>query len=281
MNSKHKAPIAKTVSSWLTDAAKQLDAQRGGTNSARLDAELILSHTLRQNRTWLHAHGEEAISPHNLQIADARLQLRLDYVPIAYIIGHKEFYGRRFLTTPAALIPRPESEDSITLIKALPTHTPTPHLLDVGTGTGCLGITLKLECPSYDITLSDISNKALNLARQNAKQLHATVNTIESDLLKNVTGVFDVIVANLPYVDRTWEVSPETSYEPPTALYADNGGMDYILRLLTEALDHILPKGYLVLEADPCQHAYIIECAEKCGYIRHTVEGYIVVLQRI
>lgn len=280
VNSRLRAQIVKiSVSDWIAHATKQLDAI--GISSARLDAELILAHSLHCRRTWLHAHGEDEIGPHELEIANARLDLRLTHVPIAYIIGHKEFYGRRFHTTPAALIPRPDSEDIVTLVKSLPIHTELPHLLDVGTGTGCLGITIKLECPMYDVTLSDISETALELARQNAKQLHAHVHITQSDLLRNIADTFDVIVANLPYVDRVWETSPETIHEPNIALYADDEGMDLISHLLLESVKHIAPHGYLILEADPCQHTRIIDEARVCGYAHHVTRGYALALQRI
>ena len=93
---------------WLRDAAEQLASV--GIPSALLDAEIILAHTLRKSRTWLHAHGDETINIRDLEIANARLDLRLDRTPIAYIIGHKEFYSRLFKVTPSVLIPRPESE---------------------------------------------------------------------------------------------------------------------------------------------------------------------------
>ena len=97
-----------SIANWLASATDQLRAI--GITSARLDAELLLAHTLRKSRTWIHAHGDEMIDSRTKEIANARLDLRLDRVPIAYIIGHKEFYGRLFKVTASVLIPRPESE---------------------------------------------------------------------------------------------------------------------------------------------------------------------------
>ena len=104
-----------TITSWVNTATKQL--LEAGIASARLDAELILTHTIRKSRTYIHAHGDETIDVRYLDILDTRLALRLDRVPLAYIIGHKEFYGRSFKVTPATLIPRPESETMISLLK--------------------------------------------------------------------------------------------------------------------------------------------------------------------
>src|SRR4051812_7228925 len=101
-------PQALVINDWLADATRQLVF--ADIPSARLDAELILAHTLRKNRSYLHAHPEEALTDRSIEIANARLALRIERVPVAYIIGHKEFYGHKFLVTTATLIPRPESE---------------------------------------------------------------------------------------------------------------------------------------------------------------------------
>ena len=106
-----------TIAEWMTHAAAAL--QSAGIPSARLDAEIILAHTLKKSRTYLHAHDDETLEARELEIADARLALREDRTPVAYIIGHKEFYGRPFKVTPSTLIPRPESEMIITLLKEL------------------------------------------------------------------------------------------------------------------------------------------------------------------
>ena len=155
------------ISTWLIQATKQLKVI--GITSARLDAELILANTLRKNRTYLHAHLDEEIDPRRVDIADARLSLRLDRVPLAYILGCKEFYGRKFTVSPAVLVPRPESEEMITLFLALTAGEIAPKtLIDIGTGSGCLGITAALERPSLRVILSDISPRAIKVAKKNA-----------------------------------------------------------------------------------------------------------------
>jgi release factor glutamine methyltransferase len=202
-------PKTPAIKSWLQRAAREL--RSAGISSAKLDAEIILAHTLRRPRTYLHAHDDELLTSRQLEIADARLRLRLDRTPVAYIIGHKEFYGRKFRVTPATLIPRPESEIIIELLKEiLPTNLPLlreipKRLVDVGTGTGCLGITAKLEFPELDVALLDISRHALNIAELNAKKLQAEVTIERSDLLSQYPLQADVIIANLPYVDPEWE----------------------------------------------------------------------------
>jgi release factor glutamine methyltransferase len=149
-----------------------------------------------------------------------------------------------------------------------------PRLLDVGCGSGCIGITLKLEMPSSDITLCDISPAALKIAQENAENLEADVMLTRSDLLESVRGRYDIIVANLPYVDKAWERSPETDHEPSLALFAENGGLELIYKLIDQAPEHLTNDGYLFLEADPEQHADIQRYAKPRGFISQDIRGY-------
>lgn len=247
-----------------------------GIPSALLDAELILAQTLRQSRTWLHAHGDDAVDPRRLEIATARLDLRKERVPVAYILGYKEFYGRQFKVTPSVLIPRPESEAIIESLKEYWGEKPG-RLVDVGTGSGCLGITAQLELP-LEVTLVDISRHALNVAEDNAKALGAEATLRKSNLLEDVLGVFDIIIANLPYVDKTWERSPETAHEPEIALFAEDNGMALIKRLIGQASVHLKANGLLLLEADPEQHAQVTEHAKRRGFSYTATNGYCIIL---
>ncbi len=272
-----KKSISTPIRIWLRDAAEEFAS--AGIASALLDAEIILAHTLRKSRTWLHAHSEDLLDPRVKDIANARAQLRLDRTPIAYIIGHKEFYGRLFKVTPSVLIPRPESEEIITLLKK---HLPqdAASLLDIGTGSGCLGITAKLELPELTVTLADISRHALKVAETNAEALGAVVTIIKSDLLAGIPAPYDVVLANLPYVDEAWERSPETNYEPELALFADDGGLKLIYRLLEQLPGALTPGGIALLEADPQQHRALIATAKKYSLSHIATSGYIVVLGR-
>lgn len=274
-----KKSSATPIRIWLRDAAEMLAS--AGIPSALLDAEIILAHTLRKSRTWLHAHGEEQLSLREREIASARLDLRLDRTPIAYIIGHKEFYGRLFKVSPSVLVPRPESETIIELLDNLCDGS-TKTLVDVGTGSGCLGITAKLEHPELKVTLTDISHHALGIAEKNAETLGATIAIVKNDLLvpnPQLPPQIDIILANLPYVDHDWERSPETNYEPELALFADKGGRALIERLLQEAPLYLVTGGILLLEADPEQHHALIVHATTLGYTHVVTEGYCVVLR--
>ena len=276
-------PKPQAIDAWIRDATIELVGV--GVGTAKLDAELILAHTLRQPKTFLHAHGDELISARHREIADSRLQLRLDRVPLAYIIGHKEFYGRPFKVTPAVLIPRPESEAIIEMLKEILPNTKAllrgiTRLVDVGSGSGNLGITAKLEFPELDVTLLDLSRHALNVASVNAEALHANVDVIKSDLLASYVFKPDIIIANLPYVDESWERSPETEHEPGEALFAHDGGLLLIKKLINESSDRLPQHGLLLLEADPEQHTTILTYAKKNGLSHIKTLDYCVALKK-
>ncbi|RWZ78564.1 MAG: peptide chain release factor N(5)-glutamine methyltransferase [Candidatus Microsaccharimonas sossegonensis] len=278
-------PQVLAINDWLADATRQLVFAQ--IASARLDAELILAHTLRKNRSYLHAHPEEQLTERTIEIANARLSLRIERVPVAYIIGHKEFYGHQFSVTTATLIPRPESEALIELLKqVIPRNSSLLHekplrLIDVGTGSGNLGITAKLLYPELDVTLSDISRHALKIAEKNAKDLQVEVSILHSNLLADYPFAADIIIANLPYVDGEWERSPETEHEPASALFAAHGGKALIYELLFQTKVTLVNGGSLILEADPEQHPAIISQAKKYGLLVSGQEGYGILLEKI
>lgn len=276
--------LTPAIKDWLKEATDELTA--AGIPTARLDAELILAHTLRRSRTSLHAHPEDKLTERQRDISDARLSLRLDRVPVAYIIGHKEFYGHRFTVNSATLIPRPESESLIELLKkAVPQNLnllgDAVRLVDVGTGSGSLGITAKLLYPELSVTLIDNSRHALKVAEKNAEELGADVNILQSDLLALYPFEANIIIANLPYVDPEWERSPETEHEPAQALFATHHGLSLIFELLIQTRTSLAPGGSLILEADPVQHTAIIERARSHGLLLKDQDGYGLLFEKV
>ena len=268
------------ISTWLKNATKQL--KDIGITSSRLDAELLLAETLRKPRTFLHAHLDEEIDPRRGDIANARLDLRLERVPLAYILGYKEFFGRKFHVSPAVLVPRPESEDLIELfLKLTESDITAKTVIDVGTGSGSLGITAALERPQFRVILSDISETALKIAAKNASELDAKVAIVRQSLLTGHIEPLDYILANLPYVDRNWQTSPELRHEPAEALYAENGGLALIMTLIQQAARHLQPDGLLLLEADPEQQQKIITFAKNYGFTHERTSGYALALRFI
>ena len=276
-------PKMQTVNAWLKNAISELN--NSNIKSASLDAELILASTLRKDRTYLHAHDNEAIPPRFLQIADARVALRKDHVPLAYILGLKDFYGRQFKVTPAVLVPRPESEQFIETLKDLMPKNESLFdsqitLVDVGTGSGVLGITAKLEFPEINVTLLDIDRHALSIAKENATRLEADVRQDTSNLLGSYYGKADFILANLPYVDKDWN-SPyllELGHEPEIALYANDDGLQFIKRIIIEAKHKLNKGGFLLIESDIRQQADIRRFARDNGYEVERTDGLITTL---
>ena len=272
LSNTQSVPSESTVASWLRTASETLaDAL---LPSPRLDAEIILAHTINRPRTWLHAHGNEPLDPRRVDIADARIALRLDRVPVAYIIGHKEFYGRRFVVTPDVLIPRPESEALIELLLA---HAPDTarRVVDVGCGSGCLGITAKCERPDLEVTLLDISATALAITQKNADRLQVTIRTARSDLLSAYPLNANIVLANLPYVDSSWpEITGDLSHEPATALFADDNGLALYKRFFAELPAHCAGGALVVIEADPRQHDALQDIARGTGFSHRVTKGF-------
>ena len=266
-----------TIQRWLIDATARL--VEAGISSPRLDALILLSDELEQGKAQILAHDDESLTQEQFDNLEMKLQRRSAREPMAYIRGRQEFYGRDFTVTPDVLIPRPETETLIELLETLDVDQPT--LADIGTGAGAIAITAKLEHPTWHIIATDVSEGALEVARNNATKLKADVTFVHGSLLHALAGPVDIIAANLPYVDRAWErFSPETDYEPALALFAGNSGLQLIYDLLDQAPDFLNDSGYILLEADPEQHDSIVSYAKTKSLQHVSTEGYIVVLSR-
>ena len=276
---RHSPPSPTSVDTWLAAAAAQLRA--AGIASSRLDSELLLSHVLQQPRHWLHAHGDSILSQAHQMQGEQMLTRRLQHEPLAYLVGHKEFYGRDFVVSPTVLVPRPETEQMISLLLQL--IQPTQRTIaDVGTGSGILAITAQLELSQCQVDAYDISPEALTIAQRNAQQHGATsVKFIQSDLLVAAQQHYDVILANLPYVNPAWQRDDrETAHEPALALFAEDDGLALISTLLAQTEQWLTPSGLLILEADPCQHSRIIACAATHQLTHMRSEGYALVFAK-
>ena len=249
-----------TISEWLAEKTKQID---------RLDAELILTHFLEvADRSYLAAHGDEQLQ--DTTIIDSFATRRAEGEPLAYILGYREFYGRRFFVTPDVLIPRPETETIIDIVKDIKPE----RVLDIGTGSGCIAITCALETNAI-VDAVDISDDALKIAQKNAAHHDAKVNFHKSNLLANFKPEPNtLIIANLPYVNPDWDWLDRKSldFEPKLALYAEQNGLKLIFELIDQ---YPATAAGLILEADPSQHGAIITYAENKGLHLETQNNYI------
>ena len=182
-------------------------------------------------------------------------------LPIQYLLGVQNFYGYDFKVNRNVLIPRFTTELLIDLAKSLSFNS----VLDMCTGSGCIGLTLKKEVPTAKVLLSDVSKKALKVAKQNTKKLHADVEIIQSDLFEKINGKFDLITANPPYLTKGEFISKDVNFEPKIALYAENNGFAVIKKILLDFPKYLNPGGYLILEISPT-HKELIETNLPKGF---------------
>ena len=259
-----------SIADFLAISTKTLS--EAGIASARLDSELILAHILRRSREWLLAHDTDTLTQPQQQQARQLLLQRTQRQPIAYLTGRRDFYGHSFLVNEQVLVPRPESEVILAILDELMQDNHLRTVLDVGTGSGCLAISVKLTHPDLAVSACDISESALLVARHNAARLLPSGRQIkfyQSDLLSDLPADsrFDLIVANLPYLSPGQDdLSPELAYEPAIALYADDDGLSLIKQLITTAPARLTPGGYLLLEMNTDQIETIVSYATDYRY---------------
>jgi release factor glutamine methyltransferase len=210
----------------------------------RLTAEVLLAHAIGCERTWLFAHSGDELRELWWIHYGRYLHQRIQGVPTQYITGKQEFYGREFRVTPDVLIPRPETEH---VIEAALPHA-RGRMLDIGTGSGAIAVTLALET-GLRVVATDISSAAVKVARENAQRLGADVDFVNCDLGSSLAGGFDLVVSNPPYVPQTESLPREVrEHEPAVALYGGSDGYEVYRRLIPEAARLLNPGGWLVME---------------------------------
>lgn len=245
------------------------------------EAELLLSHVLKKDHIFIKARPDFKLSRAQLLKFKSLEKRRTHNEPIAYILKSQPFYGQPFMVNRHTLIPRPETEYLVDIIKKdLTNKTSKKLIIDVGTGSGCLGITLKLQIPNATVIASDISRKALSVARKNSRSLKAEAVLVQDDLLgdglqskihqtlKKTSFDRIVLVANLPYLPTSYkkDMAPDVAnYEPSTALFAGSDGLMLINKLLTQIskskLASLIKSAYL--EIDPSQSKKLTKIIKK------------------
>ena len=197
----------------------------------------------------MYAHDERVLTDEESQALEDLLYDRINGVPLQYIVGRQEFYGRYFRVTRDVLIPRPETEHLVEAVLEL--KPSAPRILDIGTGSGCIAVTLALEIPDARVFASDISESALQIARANASVLHAPVSFACMDVLDAVAGKFEFIVSNPPYV-RRGDISrlqrEVREYEPHVALFSPEDELEIYRRLIAGAAGVLNAGGHLMME---------------------------------
>ncbi|MDA8384455.1 MAG: peptide chain release factor N(5)-glutamine methyltransferase [Betaproteobacteria bacterium] len=218
---------------------------------ARLEVQLLLAHVLQKPRSFLIAHGESPLEPPIAGLYEALLDRRLQGEPMAYILGHREFYGMELCLSPAVLIPRPDTETLVeAALRRLPPAT-RRTVLDLGTGSGAIALALALQRPHAQVTASDISPDALGIAQANAQRLGApNIDWHLGDWFEGLDGQFDLIVSNPPYIparDPHLDLG-DLRFEPPQALVGGPDGLEAIRRIIRQAHHHLATGGSLMVE---------------------------------
>lgn len=242
-----------TIQAWKNETAALL-GEAGLQSTASLDARLLLQQATGLDQGQQILLFDQVLTDSQLSILRTYREERLHHKPMAYILGRKEFYGRLYSVDQRVLIPRPDTE---TLIEAVLAYAKdkegTLSIVDVCTGSGCIGITLALELDAC-VTLTDLSEGSLAVAQANVEHLGArAVTFLQGDLLSPSDKNYDIIVSNPPYLTAAWcdEVSPEVQWEPRQALEGFGGdGLALIRKLVDQSLGHLVGGGALFLECD-------------------------------
>lgn len=265
----------------IAQATARLDTAK--IPNAQLEAELLLADSLGRDRTWLVTHAHEALPTTAIDHLLERVQRRLQHQPLQYIVGHQEFWGLEFEVDSNVLIPRPETE--LLVEKAICLGAAASSICDVGTGSGCIAVSLARELPQARLTAVDLSASALQVAARNAHRhgVAGHIDFLQGDLLNAINTTFSLIVSNPPYVGTREQRSlqPELAYEPTSALFAGSDGLDVIRRLLPQALQHLHTGGALLMEIGCSQGDEVAGLAIAVGFSSAHVELDLAKLPRL
>jgi release factor glutamine methyltransferase len=281
--------MARRLDEVLKDARRFLQNHRVPDASA--NAEFLLSHLMGVKRLELYIRGDQAVAPATLNRYRAMLERRAGREPLPYLIGEHDFLGLRMRVTPDVLIPRPETEGLVKKAMIWIRRLGSKSLVDVGTGTGCIAITLARFFPHLRVYATDICPKALKVARENGRknEVLAQVRWVAGDLfrpdpssgLRSITPV-DAIVSNPPYVPREVlpKLQPEVLREPRVALDGGNRGVEVLGRLIGDAPRKLRKGGFMLLEFGDGQGDAVKTLLEQAGFIGVQIEKDLQGLER-
>jgi release factor glutamine methyltransferase len=225
--------------------------KKGNIDNPRLNAEHLLAHVLGRTRMELYLEFERNLGETELATLRELVRRRRQGEPLQHLLGTVEFCGHTFLCDKRAMVPRPETEELVEFLQSS-IRNPASRIADIGTGSGIIALSLAAKFPQAEIVAVDLSDEALALARKNAQQLGLSgrIQFAKSNLLAEVDGVFDLVIANLPYIstqDRHL-LSREVLHDPEIALFAGAKGDELICALIEQAPPHLRPGGRLALE---------------------------------
>lgn len=269
------------VAEWLR--AAELRLKNAGIETARLDALLLLGDAIGRDRSHLLAHPELLLTQHQVTELENLLERRIQHEPLAYIRGKSEFYGREFAVNEHVLVPRPESETMIDLLKSYCERVQPLRIFDVGTGSGALAISAKLELADVEVIGVDIEPACLELAKDNVKKHSVEIEFFQSDLLSNLPVPNNespiTILANLPYVPDKYEINKAAKHEPGLALFGGPDGLDLYRTLFTQLAELRNPLITILTESLTFQHEPLATIAAEKGFTLKTHKDLIQVFQ--
>ncbi len=242
--------------------------EKRGIEDARRNMQIMVAHQLACTRMQLYTQFDRPLGESELVPLREMLKRRGEGVPLQHVLGVVSFHHRDFKSDARALIPRPETEELAEWILSMPIGDDL-KVLDMGCGSGVLGLTLAAERPSWHVTLADVSDDALALAKENAAALGiGNARLLRSDLFSAVEGEFDGIVANLPYVPESERasLSREVMHDPALALFGGTDGLEIIRRFIPEAFRRLKPGGWMVLEIGHDQASQVEEILRSSGF---------------
>jgi release factor glutamine methyltransferase len=260
------------LSSALAYGQRNLD--KAGISSARLDVLILLEDMLHKDRSWILAHPDHELNNLQTRRLWRKVERRAAHVPLAYIRGHTEFYGRKFKVNRHVLEPRPESETMIEALKKLKLPA-KPSIADVGTGNGAIGITAALEIPGSIVDLYEISSGALAVAKHNIHLHELHLHARKMNLLSRPLRPYDAILANLPYVPDHWEINQAAMAEPKIAIFGGKDGLDIYRKMFTQLERFTWKPGYILAESLPPQHDALANVAAAHGFKLHSSQDFI------
>lgn len=244
------------VNKILKDAIKEL--LKHSVASAALDAEVLLSFVIGKPREFILAHPEILLTRSQKSKFDKLVKRRSRLEPVAYLTHNKEFFGLDFFVDKNVLIPRPETELLVEKVLDYVTNKNVSTIADIGTGSGCIAISIAKNIPEIKVIASDNSKSALRIARKNALK-HKVADRIlfvHSDLLDHISEPVDIIIANLPYLPYS-EQKKEISFEPKNALFGKNYGLELLEKIIIQAKEKLSQSGMLILEIHPPQSQHL------------------------
>ena len=254
------------VATWLSKAVEKL--KRAKIETARLDCLVLLEDCVNKDRGWLLAHPEFKLSKKQIAKINSQMERRITHEPLAYIRNQTEFYNRSFYIDHRVLEPRPESETIIKLLKSLATNN-KQTIVDIGTGSGALAITTKLELHNAKVIATDIDSGCLEVARQNAKALKANIIFLKGNLLKPLDTLklkSYILLCNLPYVPDNFKLNPAAMKEPQIAIFGGLDGLDLYRELFKQIASSTYKPSFVLTESLPSQHKKLIALAKLYAF---------------